>query len=159
MSTDKFTADGYRLGVGMVIANANKQLFSACRQDQQQAWQFPQGGIKEGETELAAMYRELAEEVGLQSDQVRLIAKTRHHLSYDVPLSVQSPHLPPIPGQVQRWFLLQLLVADDCINLDAAATPEFCAWRWVDYWQPVDEIVAFKRPLYQSVLTEFSDQL
>ena len=41
--------DGYRLNVGIVICNNHGQVFWAKRYGQH-SWQFPQGGIDEGET-------------------------------------------------------------------------------------------------------------
>ena len=49
------------------------------------AWQFPQGGIKPGETPEQAMYRELMEEVGLAAEHVKILGRTRQWLRYDVP--------------------------------------------------------------------------
>ena len=41
------------------------------------AWQFPQGGVNEGESLKEAMYRELMEEVGLSPDHVEIIGKQK----------------------------------------------------------------------------------
>ena len=57
-------SDGYRANVGIVITNEKKQILLAKR-FKQDAWQLPQGGIDQDETELEALYRELEEEVGL----------------------------------------------------------------------------------------------
>ena len=32
--------------------------------------------------------------------------------------------------------------------------PEFDAWRWHDYWVPVEAVVEFKREVYREALTE-----
>ena len=50
--------DGYRPNVGIILANPRNDVFWGKRVNQH-AWQFPQGGIKQGETPLQAMYREL----------------------------------------------------------------------------------------------------
>ena len=55
---------GYRPNVGIIICNAMGQVLWA-RRIGQNAWQFPQGGIKRGESPEKALYRELQEEVGL----------------------------------------------------------------------------------------------
>ncbi len=57
--------NGYRLNVGIVLINEHRQLFWGQRV-QQDSWQFPQGGLLEGESAIDAMYRELYEEIGLQ---------------------------------------------------------------------------------------------
>ena len=77
-------SDGYRANVGIVITNEKKQILLAKR-FRQDAWQLPQGGIDNNETELDALYRELQEEVGLSSSQVTLIAKTPKWLRYELP--------------------------------------------------------------------------
>ena len=34
--------------------------------------------------------------------------------------------------------------------------PEFDAWRWHDFWIPLESVIEFKRGVYQSALTELS---
>lgn len=76
--------DGYRLNVGIVICNNHGQVFWAKRYGQH-SWQFPQGGIDEGESPEEAMYRELYEEVGLTKNDVKVVAVSRHWLRYKLP--------------------------------------------------------------------------
>ena len=57
--------DGYRPNVAIVLVNARDQVFWGKRV-KEHAWQFPQGGIKQGETPEQAMFRELQEETGLE---------------------------------------------------------------------------------------------
>jgi putative (di)nucleoside polyphosphate hydrolase len=42
------------------------------------------------------------------------------------------------------------------LNLRATDHPEFDAWRWNDYWVPLDAVVEFKRGVYEMALTELS---
>src|SRR5213075_548541 len=65
--------EGYRPNVGIILANPRNEVFWGKRVNQH-AWQFPQGGIKHGETPLQAMYRELEEEIGLQRSHARMAA-------------------------------------------------------------------------------------
>ena len=58
----------YRKGVGIIIVNAKGQFFLGKRIGAE-AWQFPQGGIDEGENPEEALYRELHEETGLIKDK------------------------------------------------------------------------------------------
>ena len=58
-------------------------------------------------------------------------------------------------GQKQRWFLLQLTAGDHCVSLNKGEKPEFDAWRWVDYWHPLQQVVDFKKPVYEKALNEF----
>jgi putative (di)nucleoside polyphosphate hydrolase len=59
-------------------------------------------------------------------------------------------------GQKQIWFLLQLKGHDWDLNLRATTHPEFDAWRWNDYWVPLDAVVEFKRGVYELALTELA---
>lgn len=52
------------------------------------------------------------------------------------------------------WYLLHMLADDNQVCLDHAEHPEFDEWRWVDYWQPLKQIVSFKRRVYRRALTE-----
>ena len=69
----------YRKGVGMVIVNREGQFFLGKRIGAD-AWQFPQGGIDEGETPEVALYRELFEETGLERDKVEIIDMHATHI-------------------------------------------------------------------------------
>jgi len=149
--------DGYRQNVAIIICNKNGQVLWAKRFGQH-SWQFPQGGIKEGETPEQAMYRELHEEVGLKSEHVKILACSRSWLRYKLPKRLvrwDSPE-PVCIGQKQRWFLLQLTSDDKHITFDACGHPEFDDWRWVTYWYPVRQVVSFKREVYRKALKEFS---
>ena len=77
-------ADGYRPNVGIILMNERGQLLWARRVGQN-AWQFPQGGIKADETPEEALYRELKEEVGLEPHQVEIVGRTRGWLRYRLP--------------------------------------------------------------------------
>ena len=145
-------SDGYRANVGIVITNDKKQILLAKR-FKQNGWQLPQGGIDEDETELDALYRELQEEVGLDPSHVTLIAKTPKWLRYELPDEhVRRTQKPKCIGQKQVWYLLKLASSDDDISLDLHDDVEFDDWKWVDYWSPVDEVINFKRDVYEDML-------
>ena len=55
-------------------------------------------------------------------------------------------------GQKQVWYLLKLDSSDDKISLDLHDDVEFDDWKWVDYWKPVDEVINFKRDVYEDML-------
>lgn len=76
--------DGFRPNVGIILLNHRNQVFWGKRL-RTHSWQFPQGGIKHGESPEQAMYRELKEEVGLRQEHVRILGRTRDWLRYDVP--------------------------------------------------------------------------
>ena len=147
-------SDGYRANVGIIISNQNGQVLWAQRMGQD-AWQFPQGGIKQAETAEQAMYRELWEEVGLKSEDVRIIASTTSWLRYKLPKRMVRRYEQPVCiGQKQMWFLLTLASAESKLNLDVSEVPEFQGWKWVDYWYPVENVVYFKKRVYRCALQQ-----
>jgi putative (di)nucleoside polyphosphate hydrolase len=151
--------DGYRPNVGIVLSNQEGRLLWA-RRIGQDAWQFPQGGIRSDETPEEALYRELNEEVGLQPHHVQIITSTRGWLRYRLPSRyIRRNCKPTCIGQKQVWFLLRFAGQEEEVCLDNCDEPEFDTWRWVDYWQPLDEVVSFKRGVYQRALREFAPVL
>jgi putative (di)nucleoside polyphosphate hydrolase len=151
--------DGYRPNVGIIICNAHNKVFWGKR-IREHSWQFPQGGIKHGETPEQAMYRELTEEVGLLPQHVRILGRTRDWLRYDVPTHwVKREWRGSYKGQKQIWFLLRLIGKDTDVSLRASSHPEFDAWRWSDYWVPLDGVIEFKREVYKQALNELVSHL
>ena len=148
--------EGFRPNVGIILLNQRNQVFWGKR-IRTHSWQFPQGGIDRGETPEQAMFRELHEEVGLRPDHVRIVARTRDWLRYEVPERyIRRDARGYYRGQKQIWYLLQLMGNDWDLNLRATNHPEFDAWRWNDYWVPLDVVVEFKRGVYELALTELS---
>src|SRR5487761_1962194 len=151
--------DGYRANVGIILCNAKNEVFWA-RRVREHAWQFPQGGIKHGETPEQAMYRELTEETGLKPEHVRILGRTRNWLRYDVPEQwLRRDWRGNYRGQKQIWYLLRLVGRDSDVSLRASNQPEFDAWRWHDYWVPLDSVIEFKREVYQLALKELATYL
>lgn len=148
---------GFRANVGIILTNGSGQVFCG-RRIGMSAWQFPQGGINHNETPEHAMYRELKEEVGLEREHVELLGATKNWLRYRLPKRYIRYHQQPLCiGQKQIWFLLRLAVDETNLRLDAAQEPEFDAWRWVDYWDPLGFVVPFKRNVYERALHEFAE--
>jgi len=116
--------------------------------------------MRSDETPCEAMYRELAEEIGLRPDQVEIIGATRGWLRYRLPRQfIRRTSKPLCIGQKQVWFLLRILCSDKAVCLNHSEKPEFDLWRWVDYWQPLEEVVAFKRRVYRKALNELAPLL
>ncbi|WJW75144.1 RNA pyrophosphohydrolase [Thiohalobacter sp. IOR34] len=151
--------DGYRPNVGIILSNRDGRLLWA-RRIGQEAWQFPQGGIRTDETPEEALYRELGEEVGLAPEDVRIMGATRGWLRYRLPDRFIRRHCRPVCiGQKQVWFLLQLIGNESRVRLDRTDHPEFDRWRWVSYWHPLHEVVSFKRGVYKRALRELAPLL
>ncbi|MEB2350893.1 MAG: RNA pyrophosphohydrolase [Burkholderiaceae bacterium] len=151
--------DGYRPNVGIILVNSRNEVFWGKRV-REHSWQFPQGGIQRGESPEQAMYRELHEEVGLRPEHVRIVGRTRDWLRYDVPVHwVRREWRGHYRGQKQIWFLLRLVGRDSDVDLRASERPEFDAWRWNDYWVPLDAVIEFKREVYSLALNELARML
>jgi putative (di)nucleoside polyphosphate hydrolase len=149
-------SDGFRHGVGIILVNSKRQVFVGKRVGKE-AWQFPQGGIKELESPEEAMFRELKEEVGLNVEDVKVLASSKRWLRYRLPSRlVRRTSQPLCIGQKQKWFLLQLINTDESINLTATDSPEFDSWAWVSYWYPLTQVVSFKRRVYNMAMKEFA---
>ncbi|QLI81072.1 RNA pyrophosphohydrolase [Chitinibacter fontanus] len=148
--------DGYRPNVGIIIVNRQNQVFWGKRV-REHSWQFPQGGIKQGETPEQAMFRELAEEVGLLPEHVEIVGRTRDWVKYDVPTNwVRREWRGTYKGQKQIWFLLRLVGRDSDVCLRKTTHPEFDAWRWNEYWSPLEAVIEFKRGVYEAALGELA---
>ena len=146
--------EGFRPNVGIVLVNSRNEVFWGKR-IREHSWQFPQGGIKRGETPEEAMFRELHEEVGLFPEHVRILGRTKGWLRYEVPTHwVKREWRGSYKGQKQIWFLLRLVGRDSDVCLRATNKPEFDAWRWNDYWIPLDAVIEFKRTVYEQALNE-----
>lgn len=152
-------SDGFRPNVGIILVNSLGQVLWARRAGQE-AWQFPQGGIKPDETPEQAMYRELYEEVGLRPENVEVLGVTRGWLRYRLPKRMIRRHSHPVCiGQKQKWFLLRMLSADNAVKIDQGDQPEFDGWRWVSFWYPLGQVVSFKREVYRKAMRELSHRL
>lgn len=149
---------GYRPNVGIILCNSENRVLWARRVNHD-GWQFPQGGVHENESPEDAMYRELQEEIGLELQHVELIARTQDWLRYDLPWLKKRGGKPGFRGQKQIWYLLRLTGCDDDVCLDACEKPEFDSWRWVHYWQPLKQVVHFKRGVYRAALQELESHL
>lgn len=149
-------AEGFRANVGIVICNRIGQVFWARRYGQH-SWQFPQGGIDQGETAEQAMYRELNEEVGLNPEDVEILGVTKNWVRYKLPKRlIRQGSNPLCIGQKQKWYLLQLKCNEEDVNVLHTGHPEFDDWRWVSYWYPVRNVVSFKRDVYRRVMKELA---
>ena len=144
--------DGYRPNVGIILMRSDGSVFWA-RRISRDGWQFPQGGMNTDETPIEAMYRELYEETGLESEHVEVLGATPGWLRYRLPRrSIRTNSKPVCIGQKQVWFLLKLNADESNVRLDLTDTAEFDSWRWVDFWYPGDNVVHFKREVYVQAL-------
>lgn len=150
MSQAKF----YRPNVAAVIVSSGypavKEIFIAERSDLDNVWQFPQGGIDEGETAEEALFRELKEEIGTK--KVEIVAEYPEWIAYDFPSHIAA-RMVPFAGQKQRYYLVRLK-AGAVIDLDTEH-PEFKRYRFVGIDDLLDQIAHFKKPVYEKVISHF----
>jgi putative (di)nucleoside polyphosphate hydrolase len=141
-----------------MMVNKTGYIFVGQRLDNNQnAWQMPQGGIDAGEDPETAAYRELLEETGVNQQNVRFLASSSRWLSYDLPEDL-IPTLwnGKFRGQKQKWFLFKFLGKNGDINI-ATEHPEFSKWKWISKENLLEEIVPFKKSVYENVLKEFKN--
>ena len=151
--------EDYRANVGVVLFNAEGLVWFGKRADtpEPHCWQFPQGGIDEGEDLAVAALRELEEETGVTS--VRLLGRTDDWIVYDYPPEVAANKQrrgKRHRGQKQVWFAYAFTGEDTEIRLDAHEQIEFEAWRWGRLAEGPDLIVPFKRAAYEAVVKAFA---
>jgi putative (di)nucleoside polyphosphate hydrolase len=149
----------YRPCVGVVLANPDGLIFTGERVDTPGAWQMPQGGIDDGETPEGAALRELEEETGVPQRLVKVEAETDGWIRYDLPDHLLGKVWKGrYRGQEQKWFLLRFQGSDADIDI-TRHHKEFARWRWLSADEVLDNIVPFKRAVYDQVISQFRDRL
>ena len=147
----------YRPNVAAIVLSSSYpfkcEILIASRVDIKDAWQFPQGGIDEGETSKVALYRELEEEIG--TSDVQIIAEFPGWVSYDFPASVAAK-MTPYHGQRQKYYLVKLNKGAK-INIKTQL-PEFDKYKFVPTHKLNDYITFFKRTVYKKVLKYFKQE-
>ena len=156
MIRDVIDADGFRANVGIVLMRDGGEVFLG-RRTSGRGWQFPQGGIRAGESLEEAVLRELNEEIGLERPDVEVVGHTARWLRYRLPARfVRRNQRPLCIGQKQRWFLLRLRHEPVKFDFRRTDEPEFDEYRWANFWDPVREVIHFKRGVYRRALLELA---
>lgn len=136
----------FRAGVIIVVEHSDGSILSCERGDIAGAWQLPQGGIDDGETPIAAAWRELEEETGLTSAEVQLSASSDDWTLYELPRGHGlGRHL----GQAHRWF--RFVVTHDGVQPTVDGN-EFVNWSWMWPSDLVDVVADFRRAGYEAML-------
>lgn len=155
----------YRDCAGVVVFNREGKVFVGQRKADKKktseyAWQFPQGGIDEGEEPVDAALRELYEETSISS--ISILTAAPNWILYDLPMEILGKALKGrYRGQRQKWFAVLFEGEESEIDVLAPAEgthpAEFSSWKWVGLETVPDLIVPFKRDAYKAIVAAFSD--
>ena len=142
-----------RTGVGIIVLNKNNKVFVGKRKDNpNDKWQMPQGGVDKGEDFRTAMKRELAEETSIKS--IKILKEIETMYQYELPENLLGIIWKgKFKGQKQKWFITRFLGNDSEINLNTKF-PEFVEWKWLEPKKLPDVIVDFKKELYLNLANE-----
>ena len=119
------TEPNYQQNVAAILCNGEGKILVCERLQTPGAWQFPQGGVDEGETVEKALTRELGEEIGLEPGDFRILEKKAGY-RYLFPSGQRRGH----DGKDQTYFFCALLADEKKINIETAH-PEFRACKWI----------------------------
>lgn len=143
----------FRAGVVIVVRHPDtRRVLAFERADARGSWQLPQGGLDAGEEPLDGAWRELLEETGLGTEQVRSALEYPDWVAYEWPTEIMGTRGKDgrRRGQVQKWFVF------DAKHDDIEPTPdgsEFVAWQWVEPSWLVEHVPAWRQAAYSRVLT------
>ena len=120
------------------------------------AWQFPQGGVDDGETLEQALFREVQEEIGLQPSHYQLLGyRTGYRYLYPDEVRLKKMRKHGCHGQEQTYY--HCLLKPDAPNVNVHQRPrEFGAYRWIRPEEfDLDWLPDFKRDVYRQVMMDF----
>ncbi len=141
----------YRLNVAAILQNRDGKILVCERIDTHGAWQFPQGGVDEGETLEQALARELTEEISLRPKHYEVLARKGPYCYLYGDGKLKKGH----HGKEQYYFLAKFTGTESAIRV-ATAHPEFRAAKWIlprefeAKWLP-----EMKLEVYRTVLRDF----
>jgi len=143
----------YRPNVAAILQRLDGDILIAERSGIPGAWQFPQGGVDEGEDRKTALRRELREDIGVRPEHFEIL-KSQGSYRYDYPEHHRKKQA--FAGQEQTYFLCRFTGTDADIVLDAS--PEFSRYRWIRPEEfKAEWLPEFKLEVYRKVMRDFFD--
>jgi putative (di)nucleoside polyphosphate hydrolase len=141
----------YKANVAGILRNRRGSILIAERLGVREGWQFPQGGVDEGETPEVALVRELWEEIGVNARDIRLLErKGPYRYLYGNGRVKRGFH-----GKEQFYFLCEYTGLDDGICVQTPH-PEFQDYRWIAPAEfRLDWLPPMKREVYRAVFADF----
>ncbi|MCB2181746.1 MAG: RNA pyrophosphohydrolase [Desulfobulbaceae bacterium] len=144
-------AQYFRASAGALIMNDKKLTLAFERADIPDAWQLPQGGLKQNEEPLQAALREVTEETGIPAPSLTLLEAYPEPLVYELPSHMQDQRTGR--GQVQYWFLFLFSGSDEIINVDLCG--EMRSWKWLPFQTLLESVADFRKPVYSRLAHHF----
>lgn len=144
-------AGNYRKNVAAIIINKDKKVLMCEHIWIDDAWQFPQGGVEEGESDEQALLREMNEEIGTK--KLKVLGQMEDTVVYQFPYFLKQKY--KFDGQEQTYFLLYFYGEDSEIRFDNQEKPEFKSFRWVEYTEPPLKVIYFKKLAYLKAIEYF----
>lgn len=138
------------------MVNADGNLLICERSTMPGAWQFPQGGVDDGESMEEGLFREISEEIGLKPSHYEVLER-RDGYRYLYPSDVRAKKIKKHGnhGQEQTYFLCKLKPQAPTVNVHQSP-PEFSAYRWILPEEfDLDWLPAFKHEVYKAVMKDF----
>lgn len=115
----------YRDNISCVVFKDDMFLLVQLNDWPKNFWKFPQGGVRQGESEKKAVIRELTEELG--TDEFRIVAKSPFVHKYDWDRDSVEKAGFQWRGQKQKFYLVEFLGEDKDIKIN---TKEIQNYRW-----------------------------
>ena len=79
----------YRQGVSAIIINKDNNFLLVHKNGwRDNEWTIPAGGKEEGETPEENLFRELAEEIGVDKNDLNIIGLSSHKIEYEYPIEL-----------------------------------------------------------------------
>lgn len=147
--------NSYRENVAAIIINKDKKVLMCEHAWIDNAWQMPQGGLEEGESESQGLLRELNEELG--SKNFKILGEMNKKIKYKFPFYLREKY--HFDGQIQKYFLVYFYGDNSEIRFDNQEKPEFKKFEWVEYDIPPKRVIYFKKLAYLEALNYFKEEV